>query len=357
MTDNAESLRKALENARDSYRQGNHSKTRYWARAAAKLNPDIEEPWLWLAAVSSPRASIAYLEKALAINPQSQRAKQGLRWAVKRLRAQPTPQIATQAPAKPQTITAQTIPPIRPAFLKRANIHWWVLTLGLLVVITCALVSPAMGYYFSSFFFGPEVLMAAQNGLVKASNTPTPTNTPTITPSPTPTETPTSTPTETPTATPTETFTPTFTPYPSDTPYPTDEPLPTDKPVDNGNSPPGNGERWIDVDLSAQMVYAYEGDTLVASFLVSTGTWQYPTITGQFHIYVKYMYTEMIGPGYDLPNVPYTMYFYSGYGLHGTYWHSNFGTPMSHGCINLSIPDAEWLFYWADIGTLVNIHD
>jgi lipoprotein-anchoring transpeptidase ErfK/SrfK len=50
------------------------------------------------------------------------------------------------------------------------------------------------------------------------------------------------------------------------------------------------------------------------------------------------------------------MYFYDGYGLHGTYWHSNFGTPMSHGCINLTIPDAEWLYYWADVGTLVNIH-
>jgi lipoprotein-anchoring transpeptidase ErfK/SrfK len=111
------------------------------------------------------------------------------------------------------------------------------------------------------------------------------------------------------------------------------------------------------VDLSDQMIYAYEGDQIVASFLVSTGTWQYPTVTGQFHIYVKYLYADMAGPGYYLPDVPYVMYFYDGYGLHGTYWHSNFGTPMSHGCINLSIPDAEWLFYWADVGTLVNIHE
>ena len=65
----------------------------------------------------------------------------------------------------------------------------------------------------------------------------------------------------------------------------------------------------------------------------------------------------MSGPGYYLPDVPYVMYFYDGYGLHGTYWHSNFGTPMSHGCVNLSIPDAEWLYNWADVGTLVNIHD
>ena len=76
---------KALENARISYHQGDHSKTRYWARIAASINPNIEEPWLWLAAVSSPRASIAYLEKALTINPQSQRARHGMHWAIKRV--------------------------------------------------------------------------------------------------------------------------------------------------------------------------------------------------------------------------------------------------------------------------------
>ena len=61
----------------------------------------------------------------------------------------------------------------------------------------------------------------------------------------------------------------------------------------------------------------------------------------------------MIGPGYDLPNVPYTQYFYKGYGLHGTYWHHNFGTPMSHGCINMPTDQAEWAFNWATYGTPV----
>ena len=213
------------------------------------------------------------------------------------------------------------------------------------------MVSPATGAFVNTLLNGPELMMAPQNDLIKASNTPTPTNTPTITPSPTPTETPTPTPTNTPTSTPTETPTATFTPLPTDTPYPTEEPVEYQPPPSNG------GERWIDVDLSDQMTYAYEGDQVVASFLVSTGTWLHPTVTGQFHIYVKYVYADMAGPGYYLPNVPYVMYFYSGYGLHGTYWHSNFGTPMSHGCINLTIPDAEWLFYWADVGTLVNIHE
>jgi lipoprotein-anchoring transpeptidase ErfK/SrfK len=64
----------------------------------------------------------------------------------------------------------------------------------------------------------------------------------------------------------------------------------------------------------------------------------------------------MVGPGYDLPNVPYVMYFYQGYGLHGTYWHHNFGHPMSHGCVNFKTEDAGWLYNWASVGTLVNIH-
>jgi lipoprotein-anchoring transpeptidase ErfK/SrfK len=104
------------------------------------------------------------------------------------------------------------------------------------------------------------------------------------------------------------------------------------------------------------MLYAYEGNTIVAGFLVSTGVPQFPTVTGQYHIYIKLLYTLMAGDGYYLPNVPYTMYFYKGYGIHGTYWHNNFGHPMSHGCVNMYTPDAEWMFYWASVGTLVNIH-
>jgi lipoprotein-anchoring transpeptidase ErfK/SrfK len=118
----------------------------------------------------------------------------------------------------------------------------------------------------------------------------------------------------------------------------------------------GSGARWIDVDLSNQTVYAYAGDTLVNSFLVSTGTRLTPTVTGQYKIYVKYRSAAMSGPGYYLPNVPYIMYFYKGYGLHGTYWHNNFGTPMSHGCVNLRTDEAAWLYNWASVGTLVNVH-
>jgi lipoprotein-anchoring transpeptidase ErfK/SrfK len=107
--------------------------------------------------------------------------------------------------------------------------------------------------------------------------------------------------------------------------------------------------------------------------LSSTGLPNTPTVLGEYEIYWKLESTLMTGPGYYLPEVPYTMYFYAGYALHGAYWHDNFGQPMSHGCVNLSIDNAKELFEWADPvlpegqtqvvssqtspGTLVVVHD
>jgi lipoprotein-anchoring transpeptidase ErfK/SrfK len=113
---------------------------------------------------------------------------------------------------------------------------------------------------------------------------------------------------------------------------------------------------WIEVNLTQQMAYAYEGQSLVNTFVISSGVSEHLTVTGSFHVYERHIKGNMWGPGYFLPDVPYIMYFYKGYSLHGTYWHNNFGTPMSHGCVNLSIPDAEWLYSWSTIGTLVKIH-
>ncbi|MGB9706946.1 MAG: L,D-transpeptidase [Microgenomates group bacterium] len=110
-------------------------------------------------------------------------------------------------------------------------------------------------------------------------------------------------------------------------------------------------ERWIEIDLSEQKLYAHDGNNIDYEFLISSGKWV-PTPTGEFRIWIKLKYTKMEGGRrgtrtyYYLPNVPYTQYFYKDYGLHGTYWHNNFGQPMSHGCVNLATPDAEKLFYW-----------
>lgn len=113
------------------------------------------------------------------------------------------------------------------------------------------------------------------------------------------------------------------------------------------------GERWIDIDLTTQTLRAMEGDNLIYEFLISSGKWAL-TPTGEFNIWIKLKYARMTGGHkeihtfYDLPNVPFVMYFYKGFGIHGAYWHNNFGHPMSHGCINMAIPDAKKLFYWAD---------
>jgi LysM repeat protein len=116
------------------------------------------------------------------------------------------------------------------------------------------------------------------------------------------------------------------------------------------------GEKWIDVNVTTQTLSAYEGDRLVFTTKVSTGVRRYPTVLGKFRIRTKLRAQTMVGPGYYLPNVPYVMYFYAGYAIHGTYWHNDFGRPRSHGCVNMSIPDAKWLYEWAPIGTLVVTH-
>jgi len=117
-----------------------------------------------------------------------------------------------------------------------------------------------------------------------------------------------------------------------------------------------HGEKWIDVNLSLQTLTAYAGQTPVYTALTSTGLAGTPTVVGTYKIYAKYVSTSMSGPGYYLPNVPHVMYFFKGYGLHGAYWHNNFGTPMSHGCVNLSLADAEWFYNWAPMGTKVVTH-
>lgn len=112
-------------------------------------------------------------------------------------------------------------------------------------------------------------------------------------------------------------------------------------------------EKQILVILSEQKAYAYENGEIQKEFLVSTGVAKHPTIQGNFKIYIKLESTRMKGDDYDLANVPWTMYFFEGYGLHGTYWHSNFGNPMSHGCVNMKTDEAKWLYDWAPLGTPV----
>ncbi len=395
MIPDSRSVQQAIENARQALQRGDRQAARRWAEQAIALAPKTEDAWLLLAAVSSPRAAVACMEQALQINPGSERARRGMAWALEQVRRQESARGDTQ-PRKTPTAPSPSVPPPSPppvpaaAFpaaaaprpsapspprkkTRRPAILWALLTLTILCAAALwtfwpgrAAPAPALWLNTPQPTATPTLPGAPAN-FVKATLTPSPTDlltspsTPTLLVPPSPTATASPTPAPTSTASPS--------PSPSETPLPSPEAFTetpavaglvyvtpdTPAPVVSSYSPAG-GERWIDIDLSEQRLYAYEGDTVVASFVVSTGTAQYPTVTGQFRIYVKYVSTTMSGPGYYLPNVPYTMYFYRGYGIHGTYWHNNFGTPMSHGCVNMRTSDAAWLFDWASVGTLVVVH-
>jgi hypothetical protein len=361
------SYRQVIEQARKALRSGDYPAARYWAQQAIGIQPDKEDPWLIMAVVASPRASIEYLQKALQINPQSKRAKHGLVWAQKRLEAQQTaPSLSATDDSKTSSILAETQPVKSVTVLKsrqispeaidrqRSSILPWVFAICLIVLAVISW----FGFSVVSAAKESDQLNAIAQNIDKATLTFTPTATSTNTPTPTETQTP------SPTATNTATSTPTETPLPTDTPTlepPTEAPPAVIEPVIGPDGPFSMpdiqpGEHWVDVDLSQQMVFAYEGNQLVNSFLVSTGRKPTPTVTGTFRVYVKYRYADMTGPGYNLPDVPYVMYFYKGYGLHGTYWHNNFGHPMSHGCVNFRTEDAKWIYNWMSVGSIVNVH-
>ena len=322
--------------AKAALRRGERWQSRRIARMVIAENPNNVDAWLILAGLSEPQASLYYAQKAQAIAPEDPRVKNALAWAQGRI-----VQISLEDTQKREiTVPIKTFS-LEPPITIQTHRPVWVWTAVVLFIIALIF----FGLDLTPFRFAQAVEKAgpiSQADLAKPSLTPTVTQTPTSTP--TATATPTSTPTSTPTATPTSTLT--------STPLPTATPLPTSVPV------AGNEEgRWIDIDLSEQRLYAYEGNTLIRSFLVSTGTWQTPTPIGRFAVWIKLRYTDMSGPGYYLPDVPYTMYFYKDYGIHGTYWHNNFGTPMSHGCVNMVTEEAGWLFDWSFVGIPVIVHD
>lgn len=118
-----------------------------------------------------------------------------------------------------------------------------------------------------------------------------------------------------------------------------------------------NGEKWIDISISKQVLVAYEGEKPVFATLVSTGEdglaeGERATKKGIFRVHTKYasvtMDSDEVGEEFELRDVPYVQYFEGGYALHGAYWHDTFGTPKSHGCINLSPEDARRLFYFTE---------
>jgi hypothetical protein len=147
-------------------------------------------------------------------------------------------------------------------------------------------------------------------------------------------------------------------------------PPPDATPVEDANTdwslgpgPQQGAWKEVVVSVSAQTMWAYEEGEMVMSSLVSTGTAEVPETTtpvGHHAVIAKFdaqtMEGTISGEYYRVEDVPYVMYFdNNGNAIHGTYWHSNFGAPMSHGCVNLPMDIAAWMYGWADVGTAVSV--
>lgn len=400
--------------AREALRRGDKEAARNLGEQAALLDPGMEDAWLILTATDpDPKEALAYAQQALEINPSSARALKAVEWAMARVKQS---QAAETAPVPAAPVVTEK-PPAEKKSDNRNFIFAAILLLFLICVAFAfsaytGMKNPAFASMLKNLPLATQENLWAPMEIAKATVTsidggdsgqqavgsPIARSTQeqssasaatrpassagsatseseaseslstkeagsetSKTPSAVLSDTPIPPLTQTPTAA------VTATPQPTETPGTMSMQILEDTPTSQYVPPTlsaalpevaasGNGARWIDVDLTNQRVYAYEGDVVVNSFIVSTGTRWTPTVTGQYKIYVKYRSGSMSGPGYYLPNVPYIMYFYKGYGLHGTYWHNNFGTPMSHGCVNLRTDEAGWLYNWASVGTLVNVH-
>jgi len=140
--------------------------------------------------------------------------------------------------------------------------------------------------------------------------------------------------------------------------------VPPPAPIDTPGAPlpPPGYDKAIVISIDQQSLWAYEGDTVVLDTLVSTGRPGFDTPTGLFFVNVKLKLEDMAGviggESYNVPDVPWVQYFTDvGHAIHGTYWHNSFGQVMSHGCVNLPMDVAEWVYGWAPSGTPVLIID
>jgi lipoprotein-anchoring transpeptidase ErfK/SrfK len=373
MSSNLTFARSDVRNALEELRHGNKQAARSLAQHAIALAPDFEDPWLVLAAVSEPRPSLEYLKQALRINPDSFRARHGLlevQRRLERISRKRSPQAVDQAPFQAAQPTEQPDyppppQPVSPLFSKKTGKPWlkW---LGLFSIFGMAMVAIVIA-----------IIAISQNTNVKAVGLPTSppeiivlqslaTATATVTPTPAPTNTPTVTPipTDTPLPTPTDTPEPTATPSPIPSPVPAqaDASAGSDSQQSGASSNPTGGKRIV-VYISKQRMYAYQGDTLVYNFIVSTGAYN-GTRIGTFSILDKITRAWSDPWGFWMPH--WMGIYWAGVtenGIHAlpvltngnVIWGDGLGTPISHGCIVLSTEDARLLFNWASIGTKVQI--
>lgn len=311
----ARSWKELCKAARGALANGQRAQARRLTRQATHIAPQREEPWLLLAELSAGPAAQAYYEEGLRINPRSKRAQSGLA-------------------GKPE--------PTQPR-VRLAGVLFF-------AVLAVAVVSVGFAWFQPLTFNGLNFVgAAAAHPFEQALATEIASSTATFTATPTPFADIALLPSATPTPVPTQAVSPT--PEVSELRLASLDKYKLELPEDLEPR-----QRWIEVNLTDQTLSAYEGTKLINKFTISSGRANTPTVTGEFEIWVKVRIQAMSGPGYYLPNVPWVMYFYKDYGIHGTWWHNNFGTPMSAGCVNMTIADAEWMYNWASVGTTVMVH-
>jgi lipoprotein-anchoring transpeptidase ErfK/SrfK len=367
-----------IQAAQEAIRRGERRQARAYLTQAARENPQDFRIWLLLAGIAgSPRASLDYIARAERLQPGHPTVARARAWAERQLAVAPAQQRAVIEPEPaPPIPQAALMPAARPSARRSCALQRALAAVMLLLLIAAAAGwawdrfpqrdQPALAVAQVQPAVAPVTSTAAAAHVLRGSFLPASDVQPSAAPQAT----------ATPLAdlmhkkvshvagTPPPTWT--VTPSPTATPTPTPTPVPTFISESTAQQPVlrplgvGPGERWIDVNLTQQRLVAYEGDTPVFDTLVSSGTWNHPTVTGQFRVWLRFTSQTMdgrrLGYNYYLENVPYVMYFYQDYALHGTFWHNNFGTPMSHGCVNLPTPAAEWIFNWSTIGTLVYVH-
>ena len=337
MVSDSSTASQAIRNAQDALQAGDKRAARRWAEIAASQNPELEEPWLILAAVASPRASVAYLEQALEINPQSTRARAGMDWARERRQRE------SEKGSMPQ-------PRVSPSFalpgkaLARRYSSLSTLMLALIIVAAAwlvwpGIVSPALALIRSNGSAAATADQHAWSGVEVAK----PTYTPTATATPTPTPTPTATLTATPTATPTPVLIPGEFIQPE--------------------ALLSSNEKLIVVDISEQHLYAYDGGALVFSFIASTGIGN-STRIGSFSVLEKI--PNAYGANWNIWMPNWLGIYWSGSlqnGIHALpilsngarLWAGYLGRPISYGCVVLGVEEAQLLYDWAEVGTPVVI--
>lgn len=319
----------AVDRARKAVKRGDLDRAIQWAEFAVEINPEGEQAWLILGGLVESENQVRVFSKALEYLPKSEGIHSQLRKAVKRLRREQSRQSHRLLPE------FKTLHPFDQTAHRKVSLKQTILLMLVAGVLGLAAWRGTADLSFSNgaslAFFPTRTLQ--NNSSVRANP---------ITPTPTPT------------ATPTPTLTPTPTPRPTRTPKP---PTATPRPV-YGQRPGyiGSQEFWLEVDLGSQQMFVRRGDEILRIFVISGGAWATPTVTGSFQIFSKLLSQNMSGPDYYQPAVPHVMYFFEDYSIHGAYWHNDFGTPRSHGCVNLALGDASWLYQYANIGTWVIIH-